>query len=144
MFVEAFGTPDKLGHFQAVEYKPPAEVPDADYPDVLITGRNLFHYHTGTMTRRTDTLNSEVPEAYAEINPEDATRLRISSGSRITLETRRGRIEVTAKVTGRVPQGSIFVPFHFSESCANILTNPALDPKSKMPEFKVCAVKEEV
>jgi anaerobic selenocysteine-containing dehydrogenase len=96
------------------------------------------------MTRRTDTLNSEVSEAYAEINPEDALRLNVKSGSRIVLETRRGRIEVTAKVTERVPQGTIFVPFHFSESCANILTNPALDPKAKMPEFKVCAVKEEV
>jgi predicted molibdopterin-dependent oxidoreductase YjgC len=144
MFVQAFGTPDKLGHFKAVEYKPPAESPDADYPHVLSTGRSLFHYHTGTMTRRTDTLNSEVPEAYAEINPEDALMLDVRSGSRIVLETRRGKIEVIARVTERVPQGSIFVPFHFSESSANILTNPALDPTSKMPEFKVCAVKEEV
>jgi len=144
MFVQAFGTPDKLGHFQAVEYKPPAEVPDADYPDVLNTGRSLFHYHSGTMTRRTDTLNNEVPEAYVEINPEDALRLDVRSGSRIVLETRRGRIEATAKVTERVPQGTVFVPFHFSESCANILTNPAVDPKCKMPEFKVCAIKEEV
>ncbi len=144
MFVQGFPTADGLGHFKAVEYKPPAELPDSEYPDILSTGRSLFHYHTGTMTRRTDTLNSEVPEAYAEVNPADATRLSIKSGSPIVLETRRGRIEVTARVTTRVPQGSIFVPFHFSESSANVLTNPALDPACKMPEFKVCAVKEEV
>jgi len=144
MFVQAFPTADSLAHFQAVEYKPPAELPDAEYPEILNTGRSLFHYHSGTMTRRTDTLNNEVPEGYVEINPEDAVRLRVRSGNRIVLETRRGRIEATAKVTERVSKGCIFVPFHFSESCANILTNPALDPKCKMPEFKVCAVKEEV
>jgi formate dehydrogenase alpha subunit len=144
MFGQAFPTADSLAHFQAVEYRPPAELPDAEYPNILNTGRSLFHYHTGTMTRRTDNLNSEVPEGYVEINPEDALRLSIRSRSRIVLETRRGKIEVIAKVTERVPQGSIFVPFHFSESCANVLTNPAADPKCKMPEFKVCAVKEEV
>jgi len=144
MFVQAFPTADSLAHFKAVEYKPPAELPDTEYPDILSTGRSLFHYHTGTMTRRTDTLNSEVPECYVEINPEDALMLGVRSGSRIVLETRRGRIEVIARVTERVPQGTVFVPFHFSESCANVLTNPALDPTCKMPEFKVCAVKEEV
>ena len=144
MFAESFPTADGLGRFRAVEYKPPAESPDTGFPAILTTGRSLFHYHTGTMTRRTDALNSEVPEAYVEINPEDAVKLRVRSGIRIVLETRRGRIEAVAKVTERVPQGTIFVPFHFSESCANILTNPAHDPASKMPEFKVCAVKEEV
>jgi len=144
MFAQAFPTADSLAHFQAVEYRPPAELPDAEYPDILNTGRSLFHYHTGTMTRRTDNLNSEVPEGYVEINPEDACRLGIKSGSRIVLETRRGRIEAVARVTERVPPGSIFVPFHFPESCANVLTNPAVDPKCKMPEFKVCAVKGEV
>jgi formate dehydrogenase alpha subunit len=144
MFAQGFPTADGLGHFQPVEYKPPAELPDADYPHILITGRSLFHYHTGTMTRRTDTLNSEIPEAYIEINPKDADGLSIRSGGRIALETRRGRIEGIAKVTEQVPQGSVFVPFHFSESCANILTNPAIDPACKMPELKVCAVREEV
>ncbi len=144
MFGQSFPTADGLGHFQAVQYKPPAEQPDGEYPDILNTGRSMFHYHTGTMTRRTDALNSEVPAGYVEINPEDAKRLGVRSGMEVTLETRRGKIAATAKVTQRVPQGSIFVPFHFSESCANILTNPALDPTCKMPEFKVCAVKEEV
>jgi formate dehydrogenase major subunit len=144
MFAQGFPTGDGLGHFQPVEYKPPAELPDEDYPDILITGRSLFHYHTGTMTRRTDTLNSEVPEAYIEVNPEDAARLHLTNGRHIVLETRRGRIEGSARVTEQVPQGSVFVPFHFSESCANILTNPATDPACKMPEFKVCAVKKEV
>jgi formate dehydrogenase major subunit len=144
MFGQSFPTADGLGHFRAVEYKPPAELPDDGFPDILSTGRSLFHYHTGTMTRRTDTLNSEVPEGYVEINPEDAMRMHVRSGKTIALETRRGRITAVAKVTERVPQGSIFVPFHFSESSANVLTNPALDPTCKMPELKVCAVKEEV
>jgi formate dehydrogenase major subunit len=144
MFGEKFPTADGLGRFRAVEYKPPAESPDTEFPAVLNTGRSLFHYHTGTMTRRTDTLSREVPEAYVEIHPEDAARLGVRSGARIVLETRRGRIEAVAKVTERVARGTIFVPFHFSESCANVLTNPVLDPASKMPEFKVCAVKEEV
>jgi formate dehydrogenase alpha subunit len=144
MFAQSFPTADGLGHFRAVEYKPPAEPPGDGFPDVLNTGRSLFHYHTGTMTRRTDTLNNEVPEGYVEVNPEDALRMHVRSGQRIALETRRGRITAVARVTERVPQGSIFVPFHFSESSANVLTNPALDPTSKMPELKVCAVKEEV
>ncbi len=144
MFVERFGTPDGLGHFQVVGYKPAAELPDSEYPYVLTTGRSMFHYHTGTMTRKTDTLNGEVPRGFVQVNPGDATKLGIKRNGTVTLTTRRGMIETNAKVTDEVPPGLVFVPFHFAESCANVLTNPALDPGCKMPEFKVCAVKLEV
>ena len=144
MFVEKFGTADGLGHFQVAEYKPPAEVPDNEYPYFLTTGRSLFHYHTGSMTRRTEELNNEVPRCFVQINPEDATKEKVKNGDLVILETRRGRIEAETRVTDEVPQGLVFVPFHFGDAAANALTNPALDPACKMPEFKVCAVKMEV
>jgi formate dehydrogenase alpha subunit len=144
MFVEKFNTPDGLGHLQVVDYKPPAELPDEAYPYVLTTGRSIFHYHTGTMTRRTPKLNDEVPRGFVEINPADAARSGVRSGDVVTLETRRGSIETQARITTQVPPGLLFVPFHFAESCANVLTNPALDPACKMPEYKVCAVRMEV
>ncbi len=144
MFAEKFNTPDGLGHFQVVEYKPAAELPDDEYPYVLTTGRTIFHYHTGTMTRRTDTLNNEVSRGFVQVNPEDAMKLGINGNAVVTLATRRGSIEADARITEEVPPGLVFVPFHFAESCANALTNPALDPTCKMPEFKVCAVNLEV
>jgi len=144
MFVEKFNTPDGLGHFQTVDYKPPAEVPDEEYPYVLTTGRSIFHYHTGTMTRRTPKLNDEVPRGVVQISPTDATDEGIRSGDMVILTSRRGSIAVPAQVTADVPPGVLFVPFHFSEACANVLTNPALDPACKMPEYKVCAAKMEV
>jgi predicted molibdopterin-dependent oxidoreductase YjgC len=143
-FVEKFNTPDGLGHFQQVDYRPPAELPDEEYPYVLMTGRSIFHYHTGTMTRRTPKLNSEVPGGFVQINPADAANGRIKSGDVVTLRSRRGSIDVLAKVTTDVPPRMVFVPFHFAEACANVLTNPALDPACKMPEYKVCAVRVEV
>ncbi|MGD2250671.1 MAG: formate dehydrogenase subunit alpha [Candidatus Methanofastidiosia archaeon] len=143
-FTEKFNTPDGLGHLQAVNYKPPAELPEADYPYVLTTGRSIFHYHTGSMTRRTPKLHDEVPHSFCQINPADAAQENIINGDIIRLESRRGTIETEAQVTDEVPQGLVFVPFHFSESCANQLTNPALDPACGMPEYKVCAVKVEV
>ena len=144
MFVEKFNTPDGLGHLQVVDYKPPAELPDEAYPYVLTTGRSIFHYHTGTMTRRTPKLINEVPQGFVEVNPADAAKSGVRSGDTVTLKTRRGSIETQAKITTQVPPGLLFVPFHFAESCANVLTNPALDPACKMPEYKVCAVRMEV
>jgi len=144
MFLEKFGTPDGLGHFQAVEYKPPAEVPDEEYPYFLTTGRSIFHYHTGAMTRRTPKLNDEVPQSFVEVNPEDANKVGVKDKDVVTLKTRRGSIEVEAKVTDEVPPGLLFVPFHFSDSCANVLTISALDPSAKCAETKVCAVRIEV
>jgi formate dehydrogenase alpha subunit len=143
-FTEKFNTPDGLGHLQAVNYKPPAELPEADYPYVLTTGRSIFHYHTGSMTRRTPKLNDEVPHSFCQINPADAAQEKITNGNIIRLESRRGSIEAEAQVTDEVPPGMVFVPFHFSESCANQLTNPVLDPACGMPEYKVCAVNVEV
>ena len=143
-FTEKFNTPDGLGHLQVVDYKPPDEIPDKDYPYVLSTGRTIFHYHTGTMSRRTPKLDTEVPKAYLQVNPKDASLQDIKDGSKVTLTTRRGSIQVEAQITEDVPEGLVFLPFHFSESCANKITNPVLDPSCGMPEYKVCAVKMEV
>jgi formate dehydrogenase alpha subunit len=144
MFLEKFNTPDGLGHFQAVEYKPPAEVPDAEYPYFLTTGRSIFHYHTGAMTRRTPKLMDEVPRSFVEVNSEDANKAGVKDKDVVTLTTRRGSIEAQARVTDEVPPGLLFVPFHFANACANVLTISALDPSAKCAETKVCAVKMEV
>ena len=143
-FQDAFKTPDGLGHLQAVDYRPPAEVPDEEYPYVLTTGRSIFHYHTGTMTRRTPRLSHEVPSAFVEVSPADAADAGLRTGDTVTLRSRRGSIDLAAKVTPAVSPGVLFVPFHFRDACANVLTNPALDPACKMPEYKVCAVRMEV
>lgn len=143
-FTEKFNTPDGLGHLQVVNYQPPAELPDAEYPYILTTGRSIFHYHTGTMSRRTPKLDAEVPSGFVQINPNDAIKEKIRGGSKVALKTRRGTIEAEAHVTDAVPEGLVFVPFHFSESSANKITNPVLDPACGMPEYKVCAVKMEV
>jgi len=144
MFLEKFGTPDGLGHFQAVEYKPPAEVPDEEYPYFLTTGRSIFHYHTGAMTRRTPKLNDEISQGFVEVNPEDANKVGVKDKDVVTLKTRRGSIEAEAKVTDEVPPGLLFVPLHFPDSCANVLTISALDPSAKCAETKVCAANMEV
>jgi formate dehydrogenase alpha subunit len=131
------------GLFHAVEYQPPAEIVDDDYPLWLTTGRVHAHYHTGTMTRNSPSLHSEFPEGYLEMNEGDAARLEISQGDRVRLRSRRGEITVKTILTERVREGIVFMPFHFVESNANILTNPAHDPIVKIPEFKVCAVSVE-
>jgi len=132
-----------LGKFNPVEWKPPAEEVDADYPFTLSTGRIMFHWHTGTMTRRSEKLNQEVPEAYAEINPADAALLGIGQGDKMRLVSRRGEIELKARITPRVPEKVLFVPFHFAEARANVLTQLAVDPVAKIPEYKVSAVRVE-
>jgi formate dehydrogenase alpha subunit len=132
-----------LGLFHAVEYLPPGELPDEEYPYMLTTGRMYVHYHTGTMSRRSPSLHKEVEEGYVEINPQQAKELKISQGERIKICSRRGEIEIKADLTERVERDTIFIPFHFAESAANVLTNPALDPIAKIPEYKVCAVRIE-
>ncbi|MBM3502037.1 MAG: formate dehydrogenase subunit alpha, partial [Armatimonadetes bacterium] len=127
------------GRFFGVEYKAPAEEPDAEYPLTLTTGRMLEHYHTGTMTRRVEGINELVPTGFVEISPADAERLGVVDGSPVAVETRRGRIETSAWVTDRVGEGVVFIPFHFWEGPANRLTNPERDPQAKIPELKVCA-----
>ncbi|MEA3471779.1 MAG: formate dehydrogenase subunit alpha, partial [Thermodesulfobacteriota bacterium] len=129
------------GCFVPVQYNPPPELPDEDYPFILMTGRSLFQFHTGTMTRRSPTLQDQLDEAYAEVNPGDAERLGILDGMKIAVESRRGIICVTARITETVLPGTVFIPFHFAEAAANILTLRELDQKSGIPELKVCAVR---
>jgi formate dehydrogenase alpha subunit len=132
-----------LGHFSAIEFKEPAEAPDEEYPLTLTTGRIMFHYHTGSMTRRSEKLDQEVPEGYVEISPEDADRLGLGKSEPVRVISRRGEIQTKAWITRRVPPGTVFIPFHFAEAAANVLTNPALDPIAKIPEYKVAAVRIE-
>ena len=131
------------GLFHAIEFKPPAEQTDADYPLWLTTGRNFSHYHTGTMTRNSPTLASEYPENFLEINPEDAREHALRQGDFAKIASRRGEITARTHVTRRMKKGTIFIPFHYVESNVNKLTNPAMDPIAKIPEYKVCAVKIE-
>jgi formate dehydrogenase alpha subunit len=129
------------GLFHAIEFIPPAELPDKDYPLLLTTGRVLYHYHTGSMTRRDDGLNFRYPEGHVEMHPVDAMEMGVEDGEKVRVTSRRGRIEMPVMVTSRSPQGTVFIPFHFFEAAANRLTNPVLDPIGKIPEYKVCAVK---
>jgi predicted molibdopterin-dependent oxidoreductase YjgC len=129
-----------MGAFIPVDFIPPSEPTDSEYPFILTTGRSYFHYHTGTMCRRTITLEREEPECMVEINPVDAQRLGIRPNVPVHIASRRGSIEVKARVTARVPEGIVFIPFHFREAAANLLTINAVDPNAKIPEFKVCAV----
>ncbi len=129
------------GLFHAIPFKPPAEVIDDEFPFWFSTGRVFAHYHTGTMTRNSPTLDHEIEEGFVEISSEDAARLSIRQGDRVTVSSRRGSVDTKAMITGRVEPGSVFMPFHFIESCANLLTNPEHDPICKIPELKVCAVR---
>jgi formate dehydrogenase alpha subunit len=132
-----------LGLFAPIEYIPPDELPDADYPLTLTTGRVLYHYHTGTMTRRALGAMERYPESLVEINPVDAKKYGIADGKMVKVTSRRGTVEGKAQVTKRSPVGTIFMNFHFNEVRTNLLTNPVLDPIAKIPEYKVCAVKIE-
>lgn len=135
------GFPRGKAIFTEVPYNPSKELPDDDYPFLLTTGRQLFQYHTGTMSRRVRALDEVAPGPYLEINPLDAKALKIKSGSLLKVSSRRGSIIVKASVSDRPARGVVFMPFHYREAAANVLTNSELDPISKIPEFKVCAVK---
>ncbi len=132
-----------LGLFHAIDYIPPAELPDAEYPFLLSTGRVLYHYHTGTMTRLSQGAMQRCPESLVEINPADGEKMGIADGQMVKVTSRRGTVQARAKLTERSAPGSIFMNFHFAEAAVNLLTNPALDPIGKIPEYKVCAVKVE-
>lgn len=132
-----------LGHLSAVDWQPPAEEPDEEYPLILTTGRVLYHYHTGTMTRRSEGLDAIFPGPVVEINHEDALRLGVSDGQPVSVSSRRGTVQAAALVSTMTDPGVIFMPFHFAEAAANKLTIAALDPIGKIPELKVCAVKVE-
>ena len=132
------------GKFMPIDYVPPAERPDDEYPMILSTGRVLYHWHGGEMSRRASGLLEIYSRALVEINPEDARRLGLNGSKRVRVTSRRGSIESEAWVTERVPPGMVYANFHFPEASANELTIAALDPVSKIPSFKVCAVKVEV
>ena len=132
-----------MGQFVPLEYRPSVESPDEDYPLVLTTGRSLFHYHTGTMSRKVQGLNAFHSEELVEINPQDGSALGIAEGEIVRVVSRRGAVTARAKLTEASPAGVVFMTFHFAESPTNQLTIPALDPVSKIPEFKVCAVRVE-
>ena len=131
------------GNFTAVEWTPPAEQADEEYPFVLSTGRRLYHYHTRTQTGRCRGLNDLLGEETADISAQDAQSLGITQGEKIRVASRRGSVEVSARITPQVPPGLVWMAFHFREGCANWLTNPAFDPVSKTAEFKACAVRLE-
>jgi predicted molibdopterin-dependent oxidoreductase YjgC len=128
------------GLFVPVEHLDPAEVPDEKYDMILTTGRILFHYHTGTMTRRTPKLEREAPEPFVEMNAGDASRRGIRNGDVVRVSSRRGEVQLRAHVGLKMASGVVFIPFHYAEAAANVLTTGALDPKAKIPEYKVCAV----
>lgn len=132
------------GSFGLVEFQPPAEIPDEEYPYIFVTGRHLYHYHTGTMSRRSHGLETIRPEAYLEINQKTASNLGVADGEYVRVSSRRGEIRIKANLTDRVPERVIFVPFHYKEAAANLLTNPAVDLKSGIPELKVCAARIEL
>ena len=131
------------GLFSAIDFREPAELPDNQYPLTLTTGRSIFHYHTGTVTRNAPSLESELHEAYIEVNPEDAGRLGVGDDDMVRVTSRRGEITVKVRATDKVGRGVVFMPFHFAETAVNALTNTALDPVAKIPELKVCAVRVE-
>lgn len=128
------------GKFHAIEWIPPAESPDAEYPYLLTTGRVLFQYHTGTMTRRSAGLNACAPDCFVEVNAADAVKLGICAGDMVKVTSRRGSLTARAVVGETTEKGTVFLPFHYAEAAANNLTIAALDPQAKIPEYKVCAV----
>ena len=129
------------GKFHATPYRAPDEEPDNEYPLRLTTGRYLYHWHTRTMTRRTEGLEQLCPPVPVEIHPDDAARAGIDEGEMVEITSRRGTVHANAVLTDRSPPGTVFMAFHFGEGAANLLTNDAVDPIAKIPEFKVCAVK---
>jgi predicted molibdopterin-dependent oxidoreductase YjgC len=137
LFSESF--PRGRGKFTPLEFVPAVELPDDEYPFILTTGRVLEHWHGGTMTRHSK-LDELYPEATVEINPADAAMVGIESGMPVRVASRRGAIVLRAAVTEKVSPGVVFIPFHFSEAAANLLTIDALDAQAKIPEFKACAV----
>ena len=145
MFENSFPTPDGRARFHPVAYRPAAEMPTPDYPLYLTTGRVMAHYQSGTQTRRVKALRDMAPQPFVEMHPDLAKRLCIENGDPVRVATRRGTADLKAVVTPTIRQDTLFVPFHWGDGgCANLLTNPALDPTSRMPEFKVCAARLEL
>jgi len=132
-----------LAKFHAIKHRPPAEECDSEYPFILTTGRMLFHYNVGTMTRRTPALNREYPDNFVQINFNDAARLGITNNAACRVATRRGGLKVRADVTDKIKEGVIWMPFHFTEAPANLLTKDAFCPIARTGEYKACAARVE-
>jgi formate dehydrogenase major subunit len=143
MFGDGFPTPDGRARFVPAEHSGADELPDAAYPFILVTGRILEHWHTGVMTRRSRALDAIEPESFVEVHPEDCARLGLGDGEFVTVRSRRGEVTLQIRQGTRTQLGSVFIPFHFREAAANILTTDKLDPDGKIPEFKFCAVQVE-
>jgi formate dehydrogenase major subunit len=141
IFTDGFPTANRRGKIVPARIRPPDEIPDEEYPMVLSTGRVLEHWHTGAMTRRAGVLDDLEPEAIAHLSPRELRRLDMVAGEMLRLETRRGAVELKVRADSDVPLGMVFLPFCYAEAAANLLTNPALDPSGKIPEFKFCAVR---
>jgi formate dehydrogenase major subunit len=143
VFGDGFPRAGGRARFAPASIVPPAETPDADYPFVLTTGRQLEHWHTGSMTRRARVLDAVEPEANASLNPKTLRRLGVAPGEMLRLTTRRGTIELMARADRAIAEDMVFVPFAYVEAAANMLTNPQLDPYGKIPEFKYSACRVE-
>ncbi len=143
LFNESFPTADGRAIFVPVEYVAPEELPDSEYPFIMNTGRQMYHWHTGTMTRRSAGLDSREPLPVVDINPRDALELGVCEGDTVRVSSRRGSMLIGARLSERQARGQIFIPFHFREAAANLLTNPRLDPYAKIAEFKISAVRVE-
>src|SRR5690606_1098275 len=144
LFLDRFATPDGRARFVPVAHRPSAEEPDGEYPVLLTTGRVVSQYQSGAQTRRVAELNEAAPGPFVELHPRLASRLGAAEGGLLAVESRRGRAVAPARITTAIRPDTVFMPFHWpGEGRANSLTNPALDPTSRMPEFKVCAVRVE-
>ena len=143
LFDDRFPTGDGKATFHPVQYADPGELPDDEYPFIMNTGRQLYHWHTGTMTRRSQGLDAREPAAVMEINPDDAEELGVTDGDLMRITSRRNSMLISARVSDRVARRQVFVPFHFREAAANLLTNPVLEPHAKMAALKVCAIRIE-
>ncbi|MGW0772128.1 molybdopterin oxidoreductase family protein [Streptomyces sp. NPDC002835] len=144
LFLDRFATADGLARFVPVGHRPAAEEPDAEYPVLLTTGRVVAHYQSGAQTRRVDELNAAAPGPFVELHPQLAERIGVAEGEPLAVVSRRGRATGPARITTGIRPDTVFMPFHWpGEGRVNTVTNPALDPTSRMPEFKVCAVRLE-
>jgi formate dehydrogenase major subunit len=143
VFDAGFPRPGGFAKLVAAKLQPPDEVPDEDFPFILTTGRQLEHWHTGSMTRRTKVLDAIEPTAIAQVSRGTVAKLGIRAGDMIRVVTRRGAVELVARQDDAVPDGVVFIPFAYVEAAANLLTNPKLDPFGKIPEFKYCAARVE-
>jgi assimilatory nitrate reductase catalytic subunit len=144
LFLDRFATADGLARFVPVGHRPAAEEPDDEYPVLLTTGRVVAHYQSGAQTRRVDELTAAAPGPFVELHPQLAERLGVAEGEPLSVVSRRGRATGPARITTGIRPDTVFMPFHWpGEGRVNTVTNPALDPTSRMPEFKVCAVRLE-